>query len=60
MPYKNPPKQMRFRPGVSGNPLGRPANISDADIAHLLHALQVILQKAGTQLRTEIKQRGKK
>lgn len=46
---------MRFRPGVSGNPLGRPANISDADIAHLLRALQVILQKAGAQLRTEIK-----
>lgn len=43
MPYKNPPKQMRFRPRVSGNPLGHPADISDADIAHLLRVLQVIL-----------------
>lgn len=38
MPYKNPPKQMRFRPGVSGNPLGRPANIPDSDVLYLVWA----------------------
>lgn len=60
MPYKNPPKQMRFRPGISGNPLGRPARISDADIIHILRALQMILQRAGAQLRTEAIKRTKK
>lgn len=51
---------MRFRPGVSGNPLGRPARISDADIIHILRALQMILQRAGAQLRTEAIKRTKK
>lgn len=51
---------MRFRSGVSGNPLGRPASISDADIIHILRALQMILQRAGAQLRTEAIKRTKK
>lgn len=55
MPYKNPPKKMRFRPGVSGNPLGRPANIPDSDILYMMRALQVILAKATAQLRNEVK-----
>ena len=36
MAYKNPPKEMRFRPGVSGNPLGRPAKIPDSDVLYLV------------------------
>lgn len=55
MPYKNPPKKMRFRPGVSGNPLGRPTNIPDSDILYLVRALQVILAKATAQLRNDAK-----
>lgn len=38
MAYKNPPKKMRFRPGVSGNPLGRPASIPDSDVLYLVRA----------------------
>lgn len=60
MPYKNPPKKMRFRPGVSGNPLGRPANIPDSDILYLARALQVILAKATMQLRNEVKTKDNK
>lgn len=29
---------MRFRPGVSGNPLGRPASIPDSDVLYLVRA----------------------
>lgn len=46
---------MRFRPGVSGNPLGRPTNIPDSDILYLVRALQVILAKATAQLRNDAK-----
>lgn len=46
---------MRFRPGVSGNPLGRPANIPDSDILYLVRALQIILAKATAQLRNDAK-----
>lgn len=60
MPYKNPPKKMRFRAGVSGNPLGRPANVSDSDVLYMLRALQVILAKAATQLRNDAKSKEKK
>ena len=55
MAYKNPPKKMRFKPGVSGNPLGRPANIPDSDVLYLVRALQVILAKATAQLRNDVK-----
>jgi len=55
MPYKNPPKKMRFKAGVSGNPLGRPANIPDSDVLYMMRTLQVILQKAATQLRNDAK-----
>ena len=55
MAYKNPPKKMRFKPGVSGNPLGRPANIPDSDILYMVRALQVILAKAAAQLRNDAK-----
>lgn len=60
MPYKNPPKKMRFRPGVSGNPLGRPVNIPDSDILYIMRALQVILAKAATQLRNDAKSKDTK
>lgn len=60
MAYKNPPKKMRFRPGVSGNPLGRPANIPDSDILYLVRALQIILVKAATQLRNDAKSKDAK
>lgn len=55
MPYKNPPKKMRFRPGASGNPLGRPVNIPDSDILYLVRVLQTILVKAAAQLRNDAK-----
>lgn len=51
---------MRFRAGVSGNPLGRPANVSDSDVLYMLRALQVILAKAATQLRNDAKSKEKK
>ena len=60
MAYKNPPKKMRFRPGVSGNPLGRPANIPDSDVLYLVRALQVILAKATAQLRNDVKSKDNK
>ena len=60
MAYKNPPKKMRFRPGVSGNPLGRPANIPDSDVLYLVRTLQVILAKATAQLRNDIKSKDNK
>lgn len=60
MPYKNPPKKMRLRPGVSGNPLGRPANISDADVLYMVRTLQIILAKAATQLRNDAKSKDNK
>lgn len=46
---------MRFRPGVSGNPLGRPANIPDSDVLYMVRALQIILAKAAAQLRNDAK-----
>jgi len=60
MPYKNPPKKMRFKAGASGNPLGRPANIPDSDVLYMLRALQVILAKAATQLRNDAKTKANK
>lgn len=51
---------MRFKPGVSGNPLGRPANIPDSDILYLVRALQVILAKATAQLRNDVKTKDNK
>lgn len=51
---------MRFRPGVSGNPLGRPANIPDSDVLYLVRALHVILAKATAQLRNDIKTKDNK
>ena len=60
MAYKNPPKKMRFRPGVSGNPLGRPANIPDSDVLYLVRALQVILATATAQLRNDSKSKDNK
>lgn len=60
MAYKNPPKKMRFRPGVSGNPLGRLANIPDSDVLYLVRALQVILAKAAAQLRNDVKSKDNK
>lgn len=60
MAYKNPPKKMRFRPGVSGKPLERPANITDSDILYLAQALQVILVKATAQLRNDAKSKDNK
>lgn len=51
---------MRFRPGVSGNPLGRPANIPDSDVLYLVRALQVILAKAAAQLRNDAKSKADK
>lgn len=51
---------MRFRPGVSGNPLGRPVNIPDSDILYIMRALQVILAKAATQLRNDAKSKDTK
>lgn len=51
---------MRFRPGVSGNPLGRPANIPDSDVLYLVRALQVILAKATAQLRNDVKPKDNK
>ncbi len=46
---------MRFKAGVSGNPLGRPATIPDSDVLYMLRALQIILAKAATQLRNDAK-----
>lgn len=60
MAYKNPPKKMRFRPGVSGNPLGRPANIPDSDVLYMVRTLQVILAKATAQLRNDAKSKDNK
>lgn len=60
MAYKNPPKKMRFRPGVSGNPLRRPANIPDSDVLYLVRALQVILTKGAPQLRNDVKSKADK
>ncbi len=60
MAYKNPPKKMRFRPGVSGNPLGRPVNIPDSDILYMVRTLQVILAKATAQLRNDVRSKDNK
>lgn len=60
MAYKNPPKKMRFKPGVSGNPLGRPAKIPDSDVLYLVRTLQVILAKGAPQLRNDVKSKADK
>ncbi len=51
---------MRFRPGVSGNPLGRPVNIPDSDILYMVRTLQVILAKATAQLRNDVRSKDNK
>lgn len=32
---------MRFRPGVSGNPLGRPATVPDSDVLYIVRAFAI-------------------
>ena len=51
MPYKNPPKNNRFRCGASGNPFGRMPVITNKDLYHNLRILRMLIDIAMQQLR---------
>lgn len=51
MPYKNPPKNNRFRRGTSGNPFGRMPEITNKDLYHNLRILRMLVDIAMQQLR---------
>ena len=53
MPYKNPPKNNRFRCGMSGNPFGRMPEITNKDLYHNLRILRAIIDIAMQQLRQQ-------
>ena len=51
MPYKNPPKNNRFRCGTSGNPFGRMPEITNKDLYYNLRILRMLVDIAMQHLR---------
>ena len=51
MPYKNPPKNNRFRCGTSGNPFGRMPEITNKGLYHNLRILRMLVDIAMQHLR---------
>jgi hypothetical protein len=48
MGYCTPPNHTKFKPGQSGNPLGRPKNLNESDMATMIHKIMLLYAAAKT------------
>lgn len=55
--YKKPPKEYQFKPGISGNPKGRPKLIQDFKTDFQDELEETITLKEGGSIKTMTKQR---